>query len=329
MSGRTITELEQLLAGTDPAGPGPDLDLVRRRGRARRRIRMAAAAGSALALTAVAGVALSGLDGGPDRADDPHVAVTPSAPPRTGLTPLAERALAEIPGAERISPTKVLIPEPSSAEGIGRGEVVVHGTPVRLPEQSYAGVTFYVPAGFPEWLYDATKEAEMSARTDEEAFQVGTVDLTGVVVDAGERYLACITTPDAGELPDGVPCAPAVVTRDGGDWFLDWGMGSEDFLQPGAAMEVFTTDSTLDGADATLAIAGLDGTDVLRAEMIATDGTRTTGTVLAGSLIAGDTMIFGEVPGELARVVAYDAAGKVVEDHPLRDCDDPVDCEVR
>ena len=123
--------------------------------------------------------------------------------------------------------------------------------------------------------------------------------------------------------------APAYARRVLLNLNIDWGMGTDDFLRPGAPMEVFTTDSALDGADATLAIAGLDGTDVARAELIATDGTRTVGNVLPGTLVPGDTMIFGEVPGELARVVAYDAAGEVVEDHTLRDCDDPVDCEVR
>lgn len=328
MSGRTITELEQLLAGTDPAGPGPDLDLIRRRGRSRRRVRVAAAAaGSALAVAAVGAVALTGLDGGPDAAEDPHVATTPTAPARTGLTPLAERALAEIPGAVKISPTKVLIPSPGRVFQQDRGLVTVEGTPVRLPEQSYGGVTLYRPADVPAWLFDGTVELE--GWDEGEAYEVGTTDLTGVVVDRGGRYLACVTPRDTTELPAGSSCWPAVVTRADDEWTLDWGMGTDDFLRPGAPMEVFTTDSTLDGADATLAIAGLDGTDVARAELIATDGTRTVGTVLAGTLVTGDTMIFGEVPGELARVVAYDAAGDVVEDHPLRDCDDPVDCEVR
>jgi len=37
----------------------------------------------------------------------------------------------------------------------------------------------------------------------------------------------------------------------------------------------------------------------------------------------------GRVPGELAKVIAYDADGNVIEDHPLRACDGPTDCEVR
>jgi hypothetical protein len=40
-------------------------------------------------------------------------------------------------------------------------------------------------------------------------------------------------------------------------------------------------------------------------------------------------MMSARVPGELAKVVAYDADGEVIEDHPLAPCDDPVECEVR
>ena len=29
------------------------------------------------------------------------------------------------------------------------------------------------------------------------------------------------------------------------------------------------------------------------------------------------------------RSIAYDAAGEVIEDHPLSQCDTPVECEVR
>jgi hypothetical protein len=35
------------------------------------------------------------------------------------------------------------------------------------------------------------------------------------------------------------------------------------------------------------------------------------------------------VVGGLAAVIAYDANGDVVEDHKLKPCSDPVDCEAR
>jgi hypothetical protein len=40
-------------------------------------------------------------------------------------------------------------------------------------------------------------------------------------------------------------------------------------------------------------------------------------------------MMSALVPGELAKVIAYDAEGDVIEDHPLKACDTPIECEVR
>jgi hypothetical protein len=94
-------------------------------------------------------------------------------------------------------------------------------------------------------------------------------------------------------------------------------------------MEVFQSPDYSTGSPTNLAIAGMDGTDVARVDFISSDGTVTQGTVLPGTLVEGDTMLFANVPGELASVIAYDADGEVVENHRLRDCDDPVDCEVR
>jgi hypothetical protein len=181
----------------------------------------------------------------------------------------------------------------------------------------------------PAWLYDATEAVEKAKGDEDTGYPVGTTDLTGVGIDLGPQYLGCVTTESAGDLPAGKTCYPAVVTRQGDTWTYQWGMGTERFLQPGAPMEVFSTRASVDGVDGTLGIAGLDGTEVARAVFVGTDGTRVEGTVLAGTLVPGESMFFGEVPGPLARVIAYDAAGEVIEDHPLRDCKDPVDCEVR
>ena len=116
-------------------------------------------------------------------------------------------------------------------------------------------------------------------------------------------------------------------TADGGLHY-NWGMGTEEFLQPGADMEVFLNDDYSTGSPGTVAIAGLPGTDVARVEFVTTTGEVVEGEV-STTLVEGDSMMWGRVPGEVAKVVAYDAAGDVIEDHPLRDCDDPVDCEVR
>lgn len=329
MSDRTVAELEQMLAGSGPSGPGPDLDGIRRRGRSRRRVRRAGAAGGLVAGVALATVVAVAVSGGSEQAADPTAPPKASASPRAGLSELARRALAEIPGARQVSPSMVSIPAPG-ARGLGPDlPTQVHGEAVALPEESYAGVTMFKRKDVPGWLYDGTEALEKAQGDEETGYPVGTTDLTGVGIDLGPTYLACVTTQDAGDPPAGGECHPAVVTRQGDAWAYEWGMGTERFLEPGAPMEVFASDSTLDGADGTLAIAGLDGTDVARAVFIGTDGTRVDGTVLAGTLVPGESMFFGEVAGPLARVVAYDAAGNLIEDHPLRECKDPVDCEVR
>ena len=47
------------------------------------------------------------------------------------------------------------------------------------------------------------------------------------------------------------------------------------------------------------------------------------------TLSAGNTMSWAKLPVALSKVRAYDAAGDLVAEHVLRDCTDPVDCEVR
>ncbi|MGH3333182.1 MAG: hypothetical protein ACRDPJ_17935 [Nocardioidaceae bacterium] len=51
--------------------------------------------------------------------------------------------------------------------------------------------------------------------------------------------------------------------------------------------------------------------------------------VSSGGIAPGDTVWWADVPTPLAKVVAYDAGGDVVDEHPIKPCDDPVDCEVR
>lgn len=329
MSDIDLEELERQLAGEAFEGPGPDLGVIHRRGRRRRRLRSAAVGGVVVTtIAAISGAALL-IDGNGDGDGDDHLVATEpttSAPAR--LSPLAQRALTEIPGARQLSPSKVLIPAPDRVRGLPETRVEVRGEAVQLPERGYAGVTEYPTGAFPQWLHSGTEELEEAAG-DQNGYPVGTTDITGVIVDLGPRYLGCVEPGDDEGLPEGPNCSPAVLTRVGERWNFQWGMGTDEFLSPGAPMEVFASDSTLRGGEATLAIAGLDGTDVARADFVATDGTVVTGTVHAGTLVPDESIFFAEVPGALAKVVAYDATGAVIEDHPLKDCEDPVDCEVR
>lgn len=323
-----INELERQLAGDGEPVGSPDLGTIHRLGRRRRTLRtVTVGGGAALATAAVIGVVAT-VGGGGTTAIDPADQPTPEP---QALSALAQRALDEIPGAVRLSPGSVSIPQPPGAESqfptALRGPDVV-GEPIELSEPSFAGVTMYAEGTFPDWLYSGTEDVERAAG-DENGSPMGTTDMTGVHVDGGPSYLGCIGPQGGEDFANGASCAPAVLSRSGDFWLYNWGMGTEEFLEPGAPMEVFTWDGFENGADTTMTIAGIDGTTAVRAELIATDGTVAEGTVLAGTMVAGDTIVYGEVPGELARVVLYDADGAVVDDHPLRDCDDPVDCEVR
>ncbi|MGI8645215.1 MAG: hypothetical protein ACR2JD_02680 [Nocardioides sp.] len=79
-------------------------------------------------------------------------------------------------------------------------------------------------------------------------------------------------------------------------------MGSDDFLDEGAPMEVFSSQNFGSGRATTLWIAGVT---------------------------SGDSFMWADLPGDLAKVVAYDAAGSVIEDHALKPCDNQVECEAR
>lgn len=324
MSTMDIDELERRLAGDAGEAGRPDLSEIHRLGRRRRTRRTAAVGG--VAVVAVASVVAGGLALRPG-SGEPQVASEP--PPRTEMTSLAARALAEIPGAQQLSATDVLIPAPDTKPGLmGAQSIEVQGQPVELPEHAYTGVTSYPDAAFPDWLYRGTENLEQAAG-DDNGYPVGTTDLTGVFVDLGPRYLGCALPRDDWGGKPGAGCFPAILSKDGDKWRYQWGLGTDDFLKPGSPMEVFADDSFVDGQHGTLAEAGVDGTDVARAEFIATDGTRVDGTVLAGTLVPGDSMFFAEVPGDLARVITYDADGDVIDDHELKPCDTPAECEVR
>lgn len=322
-----INELEEELAG-GPGDPGrPDLVTIRRLGQRRRRARGALAGGVAALVVAgsVGGGALILADDGSTARDS----VTAAVPPGAELSPLAERALAEIPGARQVNSGEVVIPAPEDRLFMAQ-RIEVEGQPVELPRHYYYGVTTYRASVWPAWLYDGTEKAERAAAEPDGSYGTGTRDVTGISVDVGPRYLACaLPRTEAGGNPND-PCSPAIVTdhSDGG-YVFEYGLGTDDFLTEGAPMEVFAEESYVSGDLTTLAVAGLDGADVARAEFISVDGTRHEGQVEAGTLMPGESFLFAEVPGELARIVTYDAAGEVIEDHQLKDCDTPVECEVR
>jgi hypothetical protein len=67
---------------------------------------------------------------------------------------------------------------------------------------------------------------------------------------------------------------------------------------------------------------------VTRVEFVNTAGEIVEGTV-DHTMAPGSSIMWAGVPGALARVIAYDSGGAVVEDHSVRACTGGVDCEVR
>ncbi|MDP3894732.1 hypothetical protein, partial [Nocardioides sp.] len=150
-----------------------------------------------------------------------------------------------------------------------------------------------------------------------------------VVVDVGELELACMAAWDwEKEVTKDGACSPAVIGRMDGTPYYLWGMGTERFLEEGSPMELFSQENFVTGRASTVWIGGLHGADVARVELTS-DEEATDAVVAAGTLVPGESMFWADVSGELERVVAYDADGAVIEDHRLRPCSDPVDCEVR
>jgi hypothetical protein len=320
MSTRTIEQLERELQHDD--GDTLDharLDAIRATGLRRRHLDVAGLAVGVLAATiAVALVVSALLGGGSGRASDPQ----PAGIPHDRLSPLAERALAVVPGAHQVSAWQVVVTPPDNAVRDWTDEAEVIGAPVDTGARHYVGVTSFRPRGWPSWLYDGVLQVERGDLAESDgSFPVGSTD-TGVLVDNGPAYLGCASFRKG-------TCGPALLTRDGDEWTYQWGMGTDDFLKPGSDMEVFLSEDYSGGAPGELVLAGLPGTDVARVEIVQADGTVVPGHVASGTVVPGASMMWGTTVGEPAAVVAYDADGDVIENHRLRPCSDPVDCEVR
>jgi hypothetical protein len=319
MSQHSVAELERSLQGNDAVGPGPDLAAIRSRGVARRRRRALAGGTAAVAAVVVLGMVTGGLRGydtAHERNGEPPV----SEPHH--LSALAARALAQVPGARQVSDWQVVLPAPDDhvmwPSRVNDDDV--QGAPIPTGAHHYTGVTSYRQGAWPAWLYQGVAAIEEDLG-DDNGHPVGSTDM-GILVDTGEAYLGCV-----GHAAES--CAPAYLTRSDRGWTYEWGMGTDDFLKPGSDMEVFLSDDYASGSLEKLVYAGLPGTDVARAELVTTSGERLEGHVEAGTLVAGSTMVWGRVPGDLAAVIAYDASGDVIEDHRLKACSSPVDCEVR
>lgn len=318
MNQTTLERFTDDLRGHGGAALSPHLLAEAKRRGARRRRARAAIAGIATAAvlggSAALVVPLVTGDSAPERLLD--VASRPD-----GLNALQERVLRDVPGATRLSTWQIAVPEPQGAKEsfpMGGGGFEVQGESFPTGVTSYAGVTLYERDTFPDWLYDAILASEEAAG-DENGQPVGSTDM-GIAVENGELELACVSF-------EGADCEPAVVRVENGRTTYEWGFGTERFLRPSTGMEVFSGDAAAEDAPS-LAVAGLPEDSVIRAEFINTAGKVVDGTV-DHTMAPGSSILWAKMPGALARVVAYDADGEIVDDHTLRACSGGVDCEVR
>ncbi|MBJ7356216.1 hypothetical protein [Nocardioides sp.] len=333
---RTIEQLERDLR-QPPAElvTAPVLAEIRSRGRARRRNRLAAYAGGAAAGIVAAGLLVGVVVDDSDVRDRAPVATSPEQPRE--LSPLAQRALREIPGAVQVSDWEVLLPTPGAGRASGGSEKVpaeyIDAGPVDIGARHYTGVTAFKPGAFPAWLYDGVQDIEMNELgSEEEGYPVGSTEM-GIIVDAGPMDLGCMQPlprwSDGDADTEGGACFPAMLGQAGDSRTYEWGMGTDDFLKEGEGLELFSTDTYTSGAPQTVWIGGTDGTEVATVDLVATDGTVVEAAVAAGTLVPGETMFWGTVTGELAVAVTRSADGEVLERHEVKPCSDPVDCEVR
>ncbi len=329
---RTVDQLERTLRAADPEPLLPArLAEIRTRGRRRRRIRLAGVAVGTAAAVVAASVGVAAVTGtvGDRAPDDPPVAH--GAPHE--MSAIAKRALAEVPGAVQVSSWQVVIPMPPGARTDYGGEEQVPSDhvdagPVDVGARWYTGVTTFRKKDFPAWLYDGIADYEQNVLGDENGHPVGSQDI-GVIVDAGPMRLACMRALPQWSGEDRSGCFPAMLSGEDGNLEYQWGMGTDDFLQPGKDLELFRTDTYTSGSPGTVWIGGADGTDVATVDLVGTDGQTVSATVAAGSLVPEETMFWGVVDGDLAKAVTRDAEGNVLEEHPVKPCSDPVDCEVR
>jgi hypothetical protein len=94
-------------------------------------------------------------------------------------------------------------------------------------------------------------------------------------------------------------------------------------------MELFTDDDYSNRKWSQSLIGGFHGADTARVLVETTDGAQAEAQLDVGTMSPGNTLFWAKLAHPIAWVRAYDANGKLLAEHRLRDCTDPVDCEVR
>lgn len=302
MSTDELTEL--MHQGAPGRGGPPDLERIHRLG-ARRRWAHRAATGAAVAAT-VAVLAGAWTVLGP-AGDGVTVRAASQDHEVTSVTAYEKRVLADVPGSYEVDGTVVLTDRMPGGSGsmFPPGDRVT-GTPVPLGYHSMVGPGY------------------LSSSKSDPAYQQNAPKGSQVVIDAGPAWLGCATSK---KHPD---CSGVVLVKDTtGRLRILNGFGTEDFLKPGAGMELFVDDDFSDRTWSQTLLGGFHSAETTRVLVEMTDGSQAEAELDVDSMSPGSTLFWAKLAKPVAWVRAYDADGALIAEHRLRACGNPVDCEVR
>jgi len=207
------------------------------------------------------------------------------------LTVLARRALDELRFAYQADDA-VVVPaatDPNLTWSSAVSDDRIVGQPVPLGARGLVGYGYLNSSTeAPAWIASLTREDR-------------------VFSNAGPLWFACTRWPGDDECE-----ASILIHHDLEYYFFRSGLGSADFLEEGAPMEVFTFDSVSGTERQQLLIGGLGGTDTDKVLLTLVDGSEVTAWTDKTLAMAGETMWWSTVSLPVESVTAYDAAGEVV-----------------
>lgn len=291
---RAMRDAERVTEGT-----GPDLELLRAGGRRLRRNRRLLAAGVA---ALVAGVVTAGVLATSARLDRAEKPVGPDH--RPALSTYEKRVLREVPGSYAVGGT-VVVPGPIDPEHVQNLGFEVSGFTGRLAPLGWHGLS-----EFP--MYSTVRYPDFMLRPAPEGTQM--------YADMGPMRIGCLQRSEP-------HCDLVLVVgerRTG--WFSFATVGTDEFLTPGSQMELFPGGSFDGRVHRPTVIGGFRGTRATDVELTLEDGSRVSATVDSGLVSPGDTIFWARTQSPPVRATAYDAAGRLVDDHERTPCDDPLDC---
>ncbi len=287
--------------------PLPDIEALRARGRVGRRNRRLTQVVAAAAVVAIAvgGWLVSG--------DLRHDAIPPQ-PVKPGhtkvLSSYEHRVLEGVPGAFGVA-GEVVIPAPIDPKAPANIARQVEGFTGRLAPLGWHAMT-------------PLSDGPISSTVVTPQFMHQAPPATSdVYQDSGPMHLGC-------RRVTGARCGLFYVlgSRTGG-WQTGNRLGDEDFLRPGAPMELILGGTLEDHRFEPTIVGGMHGTTTTRVQLTLRDGSTADATVDSGRIARGATVFWARLDSPAVRATAYDTSGQVVEDHDLTACDDPVDCNTR